>query len=140
LRWCGTTNKRCWSQSFSITRSPSDLSPHIRRFALAPRFSVFTFAYIREHRRTPLTLSEFVDGAYHRTADLPERPIVVTFDDGYADFYDNALRAHLEFELPATLYVTTGHLHGREHTAAHTPPGAMLDVSQLRDSSVAAWR
>jgi peptidoglycan/xylan/chitin deacetylase (PgdA/CDA1 family) len=37
-----------------------------------------------------------------------DRAVVLTFDDGLADFYDNALPMLLEFGFTATLYVITG--------------------------------
>ena len=39
---------------------------------------------------------------------IPKHAVVITFDDGYADFYDNAFPVLQEFSLPATLFVTTG--------------------------------
>jgi Polysaccharide deacetylase len=45
-------------------------------------------------------------------ADDPEsnRHIVLTFDDGYADFYENAFPLLHEQGLPFVLYLTTGHI------------------------------
>jgi peptidoglycan/xylan/chitin deacetylase (PgdA/CDA1 family) len=37
-----------------------------------------------------------------------DRTVVITFDDGFADFYDSALPMLLEFGFTATLYVITG--------------------------------
>lgn len=37
-----------------------------------------------------------------------KRPVVITFDDGYADFYDEALPILLEFGFIATVYIITG--------------------------------
>jgi len=55
----------------------------------------------------PITVDDLA-GALRGTNGLPSRPVVLTFDDGYADFYTNAapmLRAH---NFPATAYVITG--------------------------------
>jgi peptidoglycan/xylan/chitin deacetylase (PgdA/CDA1 family) len=40
--------------------------------------------------------------------DLPRRPLLLTFDDGYRDNFENALPALRERGLPAVLFVTTG--------------------------------
>ncbi len=55
----------------------------------------------------PITVDD-LSGALRGANGLPSRPVVLTFDDGYADFYANAapvLRAH---HFPATEYVITG--------------------------------
>jgi peptidoglycan/xylan/chitin deacetylase (PgdA/CDA1 family) len=41
------------------------------------------------------------------------RPVVITFDDGYADFYDSALPVLIEFGFTAMMYIVTGFT--REH-------------------------
>lgn len=51
--------------------------------------------------------------ALNRLATGPGEPMVVlTFDDGYANFLSSALPALREVDAGATLYVSTGHLGG----------------------------
>lgn len=49
-------------------------------------------------------------------ADDPEssRCFVLSFDDGYADFYENAFPLLREHGIPFTLYLTTGHIETGE--------------------------
>ena len=49
-------------------------------------------------------LLAWLDGS----ADLPARPLLVTFDDGYRDNFEHARPALRERGLPAVLFVTTG--------------------------------
>lgn len=42
--------------------------------------------------------------------DWPERALIVTFDDGYRDNYTNAYPILKAFNIPATIYLVTGHI------------------------------
>lgn len=82
-----------------------------------------------------MTVTEFVQAMARRGAALPPRPILLTFDDGYADFYIAALPALRRHGFTATLYVTTGYvggtsrwLHAKEDTSR-----PMLTWTQLAE-------
>lgn len=47
-----------------------------------------------------------------KTANLPARAAVITFDDGYADNYTVALPILLNHKVPATFFIATGYLDG----------------------------
>lgn len=79
--------------------------------------------------RQPLTVSQYADGLAGRAA-LPHRPVLITFDDGFADFADHALPALTERGLASTLYVTTGALAGQDRQTV-LPAAAMLRSADL---------
>jgi peptidoglycan/xylan/chitin deacetylase (PgdA/CDA1 family) len=82
---------------------------------------------LRDLGRTPLTVSGFA-AAITGDRELPERPVVVSFDDGYADF----VRAADEMAargVVSTLYVTTGPLVGSPTVGMPSAP--MLTAEQL---------
>lgn len=43
-----------------------------------------------------------------------EDAAAITFDDGFADFYENALPILTEYEIPVTIFITTGKLNTTE--------------------------
>ena len=67
---------------------------------------------------------------------LPERPVVITFDDGFADFYETALPVLAEHAFTATMFVTTGWIAGAV-PPARPRPGRMLTWQQLAESAAA---
>ena len=54
---------------------------------------------------TPMSLADFVRA--RQSGELPERAVVVTFDDGYVDNFETALPLLRQHQVPATLFVTT---------------------------------
>jgi peptidoglycan/xylan/chitin deacetylase (PgdA/CDA1 family) len=59
---------------------------------------------------TPVPLDEGVDLLAGRTPSGDRPPVCVTFDDGTADFIDEAVPELVAHRVPATLYVATDHV------------------------------
>lgn len=78
--------------------------------------SAATFArhleLIANSGRTGLTVDELHQAL---TADtpLPASPVVITFDDGFAEVAEVAAPLLAKWRLPATIFLTTGYLDGR---------------------------
>jgi peptidoglycan/xylan/chitin deacetylase (PgdA/CDA1 family) len=110
----------------------ADPPPVIRPYAVTPEtFSRHLDAVVASGV-TVLTISELL--AARDAGMLPARPAAITFDDGFADFYEIAQPALRERGLRATLYVATALLRGRPWSEAVPALGAsMLDWSLLRD-------
>jgi peptidoglycan/xylan/chitin deacetylase (PgdA/CDA1 family) len=83
---------------------------------------------------TTVTLSQLAAGLQGRQA-LPERPIAITFDDGYANFHDEALPVLDRLAMPATLFVTTGWLRDAGAHAAGRPLDEMLAWNQVVEAA-----
>lgn len=60
---------------------------------------------LRQSKCAVLPLGEAVERLYAN--DLPDRAVVITFDDGLSDFYRRAFPLIKEFDVPVTLYLTT---------------------------------
>ncbi|MGK7909996.1 MAG: polysaccharide deacetylase family protein [Synechococcus sp.] len=65
------------------------------------------FEAIEAAGATPITITDLYEHL-RNGKDLPEKPIVLTFDDAYQGLYDNAFPMLQEFNFPATYYVQTG--------------------------------
>lgn len=78
---------------YGITVSPADFRRQVE--ILAQRF-------------TPLSLRHFADGLDR--GELPERAVVVTFDDGYANNLSVALPCLRAHGVPASLFVATDYI------------------------------
>jgi len=115
-----------------------DATPRYRRWTVSPAMFAAQLAYLHEHHYTPITVSQLVH-AFSDTTQLPSRPIVLTFDDGLADFYTNALPILAKHHFRATLYITTGYVGGTSRWLAALGEGErpMLQWSQLSEIDAA---
>jgi peptidoglycan/xylan/chitin deacetylase (PgdA/CDA1 family) len=85
--------------------------------------------------RQPLTVSQYAD-ALTGKIPCPERAVLITVDDGFADFADNALPALAERKMPSTLYVTTGALADCRQESV-LPKASMLRRTHMRELEAA---
>ena len=110
-----------------------DPSSWIRELTVAPDVFSRQLGLIVESGLTGLSVSEYASTLEHGGSP-PGRPIVITFDDGLADFREQALPALHRTGLPVTLYITTGFLEGLpEGRGVRRPPGPWLDPAALLD-------
>ena len=81
--------KRCFASASSTSVTPSVFEEHLQH--LADGYNVISL----EQAVTTLKAGEL----------LPERAVVITFDDGYRNIYDNAHPLLLEYKMPYTVFV-----------------------------------
>ncbi len=84
----------------------ADDTGRVGRYSMTPALFRAHVAWIAEQGFSTLTVSDYA-AALRGEIPLPGRPLVVTFDDGYADFLDQAAPVLAEHRVRSTLYVTT---------------------------------
>ncbi|GAA0688842.1 hypothetical protein GCM10010193_48700 [Kitasatospora atroaurantiaca] len=106
--------------------------PWIAPYTVTPRAFAEQLDRIADGGRTVVPLRRLVS-ALRGGAALPAHCAVLTFDDGYEDFYWAVAPILAERDLPATLYVTTGAVHvpGRPAEGSLLPPAPMLSWRQI---------
>jgi len=93
-----------------------------------------------------VTLDELAE-AVQRGHGLPRRAVAITFDDGYVDNLATAAPALTERNLPATLFVSTGHVERKrgfwwdrlERLLQESPAGAPPPLRVTVSEHVLAW-
>jgi peptidoglycan/xylan/chitin deacetylase (PgdA/CDA1 family) len=111
----------------SVCNGPTN--PLFRQYVLAPAFLERQLAALAEAGFT-------VDSSVHATGGPPAtRSVVLTFDDGFRDFYDVVLPMLERYRMRASLFIPTGYIGG---TAVWLSPEGestrpILDAAQLRD-------
>jgi peptidoglycan/xylan/chitin deacetylase (PgdA/CDA1 family) len=105
----------------------------MRRYCVHPRRFEDQARHIREAGYCTLTVSDLV--RMRAAGALPPKSVVLTFDDGFADFHEAVLPILTQHGLTATLYVVAGHIGGTsgwlDDEESRSLP--MLTWSQLRE-------
>ncbi len=109
--------------------------PKFKQFTVPPKLFAEHLAYLHQHSYTPMTVTEFVMARSNVGNKLPERPVLLTFDDGFADFYTEALPILKRYGFAATLYVVTGYINKTSRWLRHEgeTERPMLSWDQLRE-------
>jgi peptidoglycan/xylan/chitin deacetylase (PgdA/CDA1 family) len=87
---------------------------------------------IRDSGRVPLLITDVAAGLRGH-GPLPEQPVAITFDDGFANTYD-AVEALLRRDLPSTTYVTTGEVGAPDRLS----PSRLAELADLPAVEVGA--
>jgi peptidoglycan/xylan/chitin deacetylase (PgdA/CDA1 family) len=82
--------------------------------------------YLKSNGYTTISLSDLVT-SFNNPKILPAKPIILTFDDGYSDFYQNAWPIIQKYEMKSTLYVVS--------RANKTNPSLYLSDQEIIDLS-----
>ncbi|HEX7497136.1 MAG TPA: polysaccharide deacetylase family protein [Candidatus Limnocylindrales bacterium] len=86
-----------------------------------------------------LTVGQLSAALAGHNGSVPERPLVITFDDGFEDTYSVALPILTKLGLRSTVYVVTGQIGGKSRWLAPQGEGErpMLSAGQVRDLDAA---
>lgn len=112
-------------------------SPRFRPCIVSPETFDEHLSYLKQCHYTSVTVTQFVQAMAKGGDGLPPRPVVLTFDDGYEDFYTNAFPALQRHGFTATLYVATAFVGGTSRWLQHMGEGMrpMLTWAQLTEIS-----
>ena len=86
-------------------------APKFKRFAVAPVLFNEHMAYLHQHAYTPVTVTQLIQALAQGGTTLPEKPVVLTFDDGFSDFYTEVLPVLRRYSFVATLYIVTAFIN-----------------------------
>lgn len=85
--------------------NPSDTARNY--LSVSPSKFEEQLAYLKNNGYTTISLDELY-GIYNLQIPSPAKPVVLTFDDGYIDFYTTAYPIHAKYNLKAVSFIPTG--------------------------------
>ncbi|MET9296028.1 polysaccharide deacetylase family protein [Streptomyces sp. NPDC003077] len=115
----------------AVSRAPA---PATRELSVTPEAFADQMAVLADRGFTPLTTTALAS-AWRNGGALPDKPVLITFDDGYEGVHRHALPVLARHGFPATLFVSTGWLRGAHDTGEALD--TMLDWDQVRELDAA---
>jgi peptidoglycan/xylan/chitin deacetylase (PgdA/CDA1 family) len=115
----------------AVAKAPNDAT---RALSVTPEAFTEQMALLRGSGFTAINTASLARSWRH-SASLPERPVLITFDDGYEGVHRHALPVLSRHGFAATLFVSTGWLRGEYDTGGGLD--IMLDWDQVRALSAA---
>ncbi|HEX2910690.1 MAG TPA: polysaccharide deacetylase family protein [Chloroflexia bacterium] len=90
----------------------SESSPKFKRFTVSKAHFENQIHFLQEQGYRALTVTQYTAALRQDPSRLPAKPLLITFDDGFADFYFKALPVLQKYNFNATLYVSTAYVGG----------------------------
>lgn len=85
-------------------------------------------AYLQNHGYHCISLNQLYQSLYHK-GTLPDKPFVITFDDGYIDNYETAFPILKKHGFVATVFMVSSYVNGE----------GFLTWLQLKELSSSGW-
>jgi peptidoglycan/xylan/chitin deacetylase (PgdA/CDA1 family) len=102
--------------------------------AVSPASFSDQLAYLHDEGYQTVTVAELSTALAGGRGSLPDRPVILTFDDGYADFHSQTMPLLDRYDFTATVFVTTGWVRDAKGPIGRRPPGDMLSWSQIEEA------
>ncbi|GMR16734.1 MAG: hypothetical protein BMS9Abin31_1106 [Gammaproteobacteria bacterium] len=67
--------------------------------------------YLRQSEYSPISLDSYISSLRSKS-QIPDKPIIITFDDGFEDFYRNAVPVAQKHDIPLTLFMVAKGIGG----------------------------
>jgi peptidoglycan/xylan/chitin deacetylase (PgdA/CDA1 family) len=115
----------------AIAADPNEAT---RELSVTPEAFAQQMAVLAELGFTPVTTAALA-ARWRSGRPLPERPVLITFDDGYEGVHRHALPVLAGHGFAATLFVSTGWIRGAHDTGGGLD--TMLDWDQVRELAAA---
>jgi peptidoglycan/xylan/chitin deacetylase (PgdA/CDA1 family) len=117
-------------------RVTDDPHPELADYAVAPAMFERQLAWLQRHGYRSLRL-----GDLHRTwygdgvREIAGRPVVITFDDAFADFHDHAWPLLRKYGFDATVFVPVDHVGGTAAWDGDAGTAALMTWEQIQSLS-----
>ena len=104
------------------------ISPIESQYYIHPENFASQMKALDEWGYTPIPLS-LLAKAIKEGAELPQKPVIISFDDGRMDIYETAFPIMKEYDFPGVFYIISGGLGDK----------GLVGVDELQEMAAAGW-
>jgi peptidoglycan/xylan/chitin deacetylase (PgdA/CDA1 family)/glycosyltransferase involved in cell wall biosynthesis len=107
-----------------------------RVLTVSPAAFAAQMRWLARNGYTPICMTDWINWCAEAKS-LPEKPVLITFDDGYADVFNYAIPVLQRFGFPATIFIVTG-LIGMSNEwdqQGGWPALPLMNLEQIREAS-----
>lgn len=103
-------------------------SPAASSYYISPADFEAQMKALRDWGYTSITISQLVEAIMNSTL-LPNRPVVITFDDGNLNVYTNAFPTMQKYGFTGVMYIIANRLHADGY----------MGIDQIKEMAAAGW-
>lgn len=108
----------------SVTMDPGNV------VVISPAKLDVQMKYLHDHGYTPISLATFINLIEKKSGIVaPDKPVLLTFDDGYVDNVEEAMPILAKYNFPATLFMSPGMVEDASY----------LNWEQVKQLQEAGW-
>jgi peptidoglycan/xylan/chitin deacetylase (PgdA/CDA1 family) len=89
------------------------------KYAISPEEFESDLKYLKEHNYTTITMTDLIDHVYNGSP-LPEKPIILSFDDGFLGTYTYAYELLKQYDMKIVLSVTGIYIDEKEVLSSYS--------------------
>ncbi len=118
----------------SILKDPQRAGMHV----LSPDTLEQDMKYLKDHGYTTVSIQQLADYVY-KDIPLPEKPVVLTFDDGYLNNLTYVLPLLEKYEMKATISIVGAYTEQAEKEDDENPNYAYLKKQRIAELAQSEW-
>lgn len=103
----------------------------INDYVLSPTRLKSDFGYLKDRGYTPVFITEITDYCEGR-GDLPDKPVVITFDDGFYNNYFYALKIAREYGFKITVGIVGSYSDKEKGATVRSPVYSYLNDGEIK--------
>ena len=103
--------------------------------AVSPKVFDEQISFLKKNKYVFVTIDDIID-FINKKKFLPKKAVAITFDDGYADLYFNALPILKKYKIPVTIFIVLDKLAFKNNTGVKLDLLSTLQIKEMKRHNI----